>query len=52
MLDGEDQVKIFAAQWHEGSAALTGGDTEALIELRDVLLAQKTVGGLGGNDAA
>src|SRR6202795_3694558 len=52
VLQREDQVKIFAAQRHEGGPALAGGNTEPLIELGDVLLAQKAVGGFGGNDAA
>src|SRR5712692_10981004 len=52
VLDREDQVKIFAAQRHEGSPALTGRHTETLIKLRDVLLTQKAVGGLQRSDAA
>src|SRR5260370_20073060 len=51
VLQREDQVEIFAAQWHEGRGVLTGGDSEALIELRDVLLAQTAVGFFQRSDA-
>src|SRR5258706_14685205 len=52
VLQREGQIDIFAAQRHEGGAALTGGDSEALIELRDVVLAQEPIGFLQGDDTS
>src|SRR5216683_5059213 len=52
VLDGKDQVEISAPQRHKGSSALTGGNAEALIELFDVLIAQKAVGFLQNGDAS
>src|SRR5258708_5793680 len=47
----KDQVKIFAAQRHESVPVFTSSDTEALVELGDVLLAQKAIDLLQGSDA-
>src|SRR5947207_10546574 len=44
VVQGEDQVKVFASQRHESSPALTGRLTETLIELLHILLPEKTVG--------
>ncbi len=44
VLQGEDQVKIFASQGHESRPTLTGRLTETLIELLHVLLTEKTIG--------
>ena len=44
MLHGKNQVQVFASQWHKGGTRFTGGDTETLIELATVLVAQEAIG--------
>src|SRR5690349_11344683 len=43
VLQREDQVEILAFEWHEGSATFRSFDHEALVELTDVVRAQKLI---------
>src|SRR3984893_3856581 len=52
LLHGENQIEILAPQRYKRRPSIAGRNAEALIELRDVLGAQKSIGSLNGSDAA
>jgi hypothetical protein len=51
VLQRENQLQIFAFARHKRSAAFRCFDHEALIELPNVMLAQKLIGGCDRGDA-